>query len=327
MSWEEVFKQMFGPDQPAEALTRPATEVSLDHGPAPEPAPDRVRPEPVVNVAQAVLKGEVNRLFVNQQFNQSSDRVEMSQWNMLHVDVRVTGSSASATITIQGDDGTGNYVALPDPLATKTAVGANVSYDVVVGTRYARVDISSISGSYTAGQGFTVIVTPFRSGAASQADGANAVFGITTGAAVVTDTAGTIQQYLRGIVKLIVDKISVISERKAATATATIADGQSLSGEVDLGGHALVGLVIPSGWQTATSITFQVASATGGTFVNLYDDAGNEVTVTVAASRGVGCDAVAGALAPWRFIKVRSGTSGSAVAQAGGDTITLVLKA
>ena len=37
----------------------------------------------------------------------------------------------------------------------------------------------------------------------------NAALGVTTGAAVVTDANGTIQQYLRGLVKLIVAKIGV----------------------------------------------------------------------------------------------------------------------
>ena len=39
-------------------------------------------------------------------------------------------------------------------------------------------------------------------------DGANATLGITTGTAVVTDAAGTLQQYLRGLVKLLAAAIS-----------------------------------------------------------------------------------------------------------------------
>lgn len=40
-------------------------------------------------------------------------------------------------------------------------------------------------------------------------DGANATHGITTGAAVITDAAGTFQQYLRGIVKLLAGTLTV----------------------------------------------------------------------------------------------------------------------
>ena len=41
-------------------------------------------------------------------------------------------------------------------------------------------------------------------------DGANATMGITTGAAVISDATGTLQQYLRGLVKLIASGINVI---------------------------------------------------------------------------------------------------------------------
>jgi len=42
-------------------------------------------------------------------------------------------------------------------------------------------------------------------GSATELESANAVLGITAGTAVTTDAAGTIQQYLRGIVKILAD--------------------------------------------------------------------------------------------------------------------------
>ena len=109
----------------------------------------------------------------------------------------------------------------------------------------------------------------------------------------------------------------------------TIADLASLSGEVDLEGAVLVGIAMPAAW-TAANLTFQAASATGGTFQDVYDDAGGEVTVIAAVSRAIGVDVAAGALAPFRYIKVRSGTTGTPVVQTPGEglvrTITLVLK-
>jgi len=51
------------------------------------------------------------------------------------------------------------------------------------------------------------------------AQGAGAAIGATTGAAVVTDTNGTIQQYLRGLVKLIAAKITVNTDAVAGTPT------------------------------------------------------------------------------------------------------------
>ena len=108
--------------------------------------------------------------------------------------------------------------------------------------------------------------------------------------------------------------------------TATIASGASLSDEIDLGNWRHIGLVMPGTWTTA-SITFAVSNKSGGTFVPLYDDGGIEVTVSASQGTAVGLSLAALALAPWRYVKIRSGTSASAVNQAGDRTIEVVLKA
>ena len=113
--------------------------------------------------------------------------------------------------------------------------------------------------------------------------------------------------------------------RGFATRSVVIGSGQSLSGEVDLEGFALVGIVMPAAW-TAAVLSFAAAAASGGTFNPVYDDAGTEVTVQAAASRAIGVDVVAVALAAFRFLKLRSGTAGAPVAQVGDRTITLVVK-
>lgn len=46
-------------------------------------------------------------------------------------------------------------------------------------------------------------------GAVTIADGADVTQGVTTGAAVITDANGTIQQYLRGIIKLLIAFITI----------------------------------------------------------------------------------------------------------------------
>lgn len=92
---------------------------------------------------------------------------------------------------------------------------------------------------------------------------------------------------------------------------ALIESGESLSAPVD------VGVGIPAGWAAgATAITFQ-ASHDGVTWQDLYNDTGTEVSATAAASRNVSLSSIALDLAPWRFIKIRSGTSASAVTQEG----------
>lgn len=112
--------------------------------------------------------------------------------------------------------------------------------------------------------------------------------------------------------------------------TVTIASSASLSDAVNfVDGSlfyqerpALCGIIMPGTWTTA-DLTFQ-ASEDGSTFNDLYDELGAEVTVTAAASRYIRLSP-----ADWariRHLKVRSGTSGSAVAQGGDRTITLLLR-
>lgn len=102
-------------------------------------------------------------------------------------------------------------------------------------------------------------------------------------------------------------------------ATATIANGASLSGAVCLGQGVPLSIQMPSAF-TGTALTFQ-GSNDNSTYQNLYDDAGNELTVTVAASRNVLLPA--SALAGWTFLKVRSGTSGSPTTEAAARTLKI----
>lgn len=103
-------------------------------------------------------------------------------------------------------------------------------------------------------------------------------------------------------------------------ATATIASGASLSGSVNLGGGRLFAIMMPADW-TAADLTFQ-ASVDGTTFYNVYDEEDSEVTVQAAEDRYIILEP-----ARWlgvRYLKVRSGTSGSAVNQGADRAITLV---
>ncbi len=68
------------------------------------------------------------------------------------------------------------------------------------------------------------------------------------------------------------------------TITTTIANAASLSGEISLDSWELVAIITPAAWTTA-NLTFQAAEASGGTYNNLYNDGGNEVTVTAAVDR------------------------------------------
>jgi hypothetical protein len=114
--------------------------------------------------------------------------------------------------------------------------------------------------------------------------------------------------------------VRAINDEIAYT-TATIANGASLSGAVDLGRYRLARIEMSAAW-TAAAITFQV-SRDGVTYYNLYDKTGTEYSVTTDASRGV--------IIPLtdflgvQFLKVRSGTAGAAVNQAAERVLNLVL--
>lgn len=125
------------------------------------------------------------------------------------------------------------------------------------------------------------------------------------------------------------------------TKSATIAAGQSLSSEIDLGGMIALAIWMPSAWTSAT-IAFQ-ASPYGSAeqtlwdpgnaefpsvYQPLYGDSGSEITITVAANRVVTL-ATAGlqnAVIPLRWLKLVSGSSASPVAQAAARQLYLVCK-
>jgi len=107
----------------------------------------------------------------------------------------------------------------------------------------------------------------------------------------------------------------------AAAQTATIANGASLSGAIDMGPLRPAWLQMPASW-TAAAITFQV-SYDAVTFQDFYKDDGTEYSVTVAASHAVKL-AIADFLGV-RAIKLRSGTGGTPVNQAAARDIPVVL--
>ena len=117
-----------------------------------------------------------------------------------------------------------------------------------------------------------------------------------------------------------------MSERTAPKThyvTCTIAAGASLSGEVDGRGMRLAKIFMPSAW-TAAGISFTEAEASAGTFNPLYDDSGLEIAVTAAASTTIAISTNAIPLTGVGYLKVRSGTSASAVNQDDARVIGLL---
>lgn len=125
--------------------------------------------------------------------------------------------------------------------------------------------------------------------------------------------------------KVEVTKIVDIPQIKPVTfEDLVIPNGASVSDVFEIGSQlSLIAIIMPASW-TAANLTFQAAAGAGGTYNNVYDDAGTELTVTAAASRFI-------SLNPRYYvgmtnIKVRSGTAGTPVAQEASRTLKLVLR-
>ncbi|CAB4166176.1 hypothetical protein UFOVP843_14 [uncultured Caudovirales phage] len=102
----------------------------------------------------------------------------------------------------------------------------------------------------------------------------------------------------------------------------TIAASASLGSGVNINGLDVTGILMPSGWDTA-AITLQY-SPDGTTWSNVYDQFGTEVTIQAAASRYIALPP--SLLAGVGWLKLRSGTSGSAVNQTAARTVTWVVR-
>ena len=80
----------------------------------------------------------------------------------------------------------------------------------------------------------------------------------------------------------------------------TLASGASASPQFPISGYARLGLVIGAGL-SATALTYQVATASGATFLDLYDTTNTQIIQVVTASRAYG---VPTAVAVWPWVKM-----------------------
>ena len=107
------------------------------------------------------------------------------------------------------------------------------------------------------------------------------------------------------------------------TLTGTIANGTSLSGELQLNGLMIDAIIMPAAW-TAAGLSFVAAEVSGGTFLPLFDVAGVEITATVAASPRIVLPI--SLIRTHNFIQLRSGTSAVPVNQGAARSITLLCR-
>lgn len=118
--------------------------------------------------------------------------------------------------------------------------------------------------------------------------------------------------------------------------TITISSGQPFSTEVLLRGHVLVAIVTDSAWDAAkmtfqTPVYLSASDPTAATWVDVYDDAGTEVTIAAAsiptaARRAIVNKAVLEQLATLAAFRIRSGDTGAPVNQTATRTLTIITK-
>lgn len=115
-----------------------------------------------------------------------------------------------------------------------------------------------------------------------------------------------------------------------------IPNNQSISGSVDLGNLQICAIEMPTTW-AGTKISFLSKSHRekgDNTQDNIedwndvYNDAGTEVSLTVAGNRIVGISAqvMMDALRGLRYIRIRSGVTGTPVNQSPAKVIRLICK-
>lgn len=109
--------------------------------------------------------------------------------------------------------------------------------------------VTVTSGVPTAGTGTVSTID------ALMADGGQATLGLTTGTAVITDATGTLQQYLRGLIKLIAAGINITTVTAVTAITNALPAGTNLIGSVT---------VAPSTTDVAVTPTVTVSAYTAG---------------------------------------------------------------
>ncbi len=229
--------------------------------------------------------------------------------------------AVTATITFEATvDGT-NWVSL---YATNVATGASAATATASGIYVANIggllEVRSRISSWGSGAvTVTALATEGSSGSAQAASAAGS--GGNTISAPLDRRADAQSVSVAWSTEDVALWNAGIKLPATANSTATIANAASLSGAVNLGSNKnVVRIQMPAAW-TAASLTFQLSDDASNYF-NLFDAYGVEYTVVAAASETLLIPV--GDLRAVQYLKVRSGTSGTPVAQGGSRDIVVV---
>lgn len=95
----------------------------------------------------------------------STAYVDCGGFNAVHVEAYVNATGASFDLYIEGSNSSsGVFLASADPAGTRAGITASVAFNVLVGASLVRARVANVSGTFAAGQGIQVWLTPYIAG-------------------------------------------------------------------------------------------------------------------------------------------------------------------
>ena len=121
--------------------------------------------------------------------------------------------------------------------------------------------------------------------------------------------------------------ITIEPSRRILIVPLRIPIGTGLSDVLETYGHALKAVFIPTPFTDPPDLEFQVATLAAGPFVDLYASGGSVVSVAYPGPGRVVAFAAPNIeqLAPWLFVKIRTGTAGAPTLQTAERVLKCVL--
>lgn len=120
--------------------------------------------------------------------------------------------------------------------------------------------------------------------------------------------------------------MQVVGSAIRSTTTATIANGASVSGTVDLTDTSLLGFIAPAAWTTAELNIEVSVDNTNWVTAGVLDGSGSNVSRWSAVTAGAAYSVDVVNMLPYRFVRFRSGTAASPVNQGADRAFTVITR-
>lgn len=120
--------------------------------------------------------------------------------------------------------------------------------------------------------------------------------------------------------------MQVVGSAIRSTTTATIANGASVSGTVDLTDTSLLGFIAPAACTTAELNIEVSVDNTNWATAGVLDGSGSNVSRWSAVTAGAAYSVDVVNMLPYRFVRFRSGTAASPVNQGANRAFTVITR-